>query len=658
MKIALAQISARFGDIDTICSRIRERTFEAAQSGARLICFPASLFCSPRNDDLACNVAYIRDVTSSFIELASSLADLDVTCLVPAPACIDGSPLIEIFMLKGGRVVPLRLTCMHKREGAPIDPWGPPVFDLDGLRFAVALDFERDTSMLPQGCDVILHFQIDGYNTSDVSTTGVASLRNGCYAERAHAEGVWLAFVAGLGSVGDAVYTGGSFFVDDSGMLVSYAKSFEEDIVAVDVERGVPRESSAPSLPIYNKEEWVWESIALYLRDSVAALGRRSVVLELDGDLQSSLLAVLAVDALGSRNVTGVLFERSDMQTPQQEAVERERVARVRDVAQRLHIKLVDRSVPDVRHRLDGDVPRIHRAADGGLIGLQLDEVACCDNGVVLYPWTKTHYALTPKNLVPAGPDALCPFGDVFLTELEYLARHRCEASAALPGELASLGEIEAAMSRVLSNALEWLGADAAVVSAAAQALARLQPSQVDGFLEAHVVQGRETGSTVLYERDIESARLLALLVKSGELARKSLPACPVLTQRSLAELAWPWQLAWTDLGGPRESIPTVDELARRELGRVEQVADDRGERVREEIAGLIGGMLGISPEKLGEMLSPEQEERVKRDLERAFEEMEAEAGSSPHGGEGQNMPEGRPPHGMHPSDLPFFSLN
>ena len=53
MKLALAQIDMRLGDIEGICGRIEDQARLAHERGARVLCVPAPLFicpawCTPR----------------------------------------------------------------------------------------------------------------------------------------------------------------------------------------------------------------------------------------------------------------------------------------------------------------------------------------------------------------------------------------------------------------------------------------------------------------------------------------------------------------------------------------------------------------------------------------------------------------------------------
>ena len=95
---------------------------------------------------------------------------------------------------------------------------------------------------------------------------------------------------------------------------------------------------------------------------------------------------------------------------------------------------------------------------------------------------------------------------------------------------------------------------------------------------------------------------LLLMLVRQGEAARRMLPTAPIVSARSFAERAWPYMLAWSDLGLNGKERMTVDSLARAEVRRFAD--DDTSDRMRGEMMGLLGELLGISPEQMEELRS------------------------------------------------------
>ena len=672
MKIALAQIDMRLGDIEGICSRIASQALLAADAGAQLLCVPAPLLSGVLPGALIEYGNYEHDLLRSLGALAARLAEIDVVCLVPAVVPYESGALFEVFMLREGRVVPTRLTVAQFR-GDGENAWVPPVFDVAGTRLAVTFDVARDLAELPTGCDLVVFFQVNGFDAADESTAAVASVPDGGFSDEVARAGVWLAHVAPVGGFDEASYTGGSFVMDDAGRVVAAAPCFAESLLVQDVTRGVTLPAlDAHELPAYNREEWLWGGLRLHLRDTLADAGFGRAVVPLAGDLPSSLLAVLAVDALGSRNVFGLVIEGPDPMTPVEEAYECERMRLAREVAANLHIRLIERSVNEAARLLaDGEslsstYARVRRAQlHRDLSALCLTDVARVQRAAALSPLTKTDAALRADVFADDGA-LTAPFGDVYLTALENLARMRNRASAVLPAGLVSLHAVRDSLAGVIADAAALCSGDADARARITSLLGGLGPMQVDGALEAHVDRSLCFEDIPLVDRSPEAVALLLMLVRRGEAARRRLPLSPVVSARAFAERAWPAGLAWSDLGRRGEERVRAQDLAEAERRRLETHGDERGEAARGEILGLLGGLLGLTPEQQTELRSEDGQRRMRENLQR-FEEHLQEALGRMAGEQGDDgsasgpsfpMPGGPIPPGAGPGPFPFFSQN
>ena len=155
---------------------------------------------------------------------------------------------------------------------------------------------------------------------------------------------VSLAYVNLVGGQDELVFDGNSFVVDPDGNVYERGKPFEEDLVMCDLEldtifrkqlkdnrlkelrANYKREErvnefkinykikeKSDTLPekiiLENKEiELVYKALLTGLRDYIKKNGFEKVVIGLSGGIDSSLTACIAVDALGSENVKGVLM--------------------------------------------------------------------------------------------------------------------------------------------------------------------------------------------------------------------------------------------------------------------------------------------------------------------------------------------------------------
>lgn len=666
MNIALAQIDMRLGDIEGICARAESQAVLAKERGADLLCVPAPLMAGIVPGGLIEASNYENDLVRSLERLAARLKELEVVALVPAVVSYGGAPLFEVFVLDRGRAVPARTMLALRRERTGDDLWAPPVFDVAGVRVAVTFDALRDLEELPRGCDLMVYFQANAFDVHDEASSAVASVADGHFRREVARAGLWLACMAPVGAFDDAVYTGGSFVMDDAGRVVAQAPCFEESLLVQEVRRGMQLPCiEQHELPQYRREEWLWEALVIAVRDTALARGSRRAALLLSGDLQSSLAAALCVDALGPRNVVGLVVERSEVYTPSQETAERERMELVRSLASNLNIRLVEHEAPEVSAIVDrvpafAEGPQLREQAEGML----LRDLARIEHAVPVSSITKTDAALSAPALAASFQGVMAPFGDVYLSALEFLARMRNGAGTAVPTRLVTLNAVERSLSEALARAMrdDWEKTDWA--DHIARVLAKLEPSQVDGILEAHVDRNLPFEELPTIDANREAAALLLVLVRHGEYARRMLPECPIVSGRSFSERMWPASLAWSDLGRHGEEHRGVAELAREELDRAEQRGDEYGERVRGEVMGLIGGLLGITPEQLEHLQSEEGQRKIRENLQR-FEGQVQEAisrmieSSSQEGPSDEHVVGPMGPGPVHPDrNFPFFSQN
>jgi NAD+ synthase (glutamine-hydrolysing) len=103
-----------------------------------------------------------------------------------------------------------------------------------------------------------------------------------------------------VGGQDDLVFDGGSYLFDREGRLIARCKRFEEDLLVRDLEE------EPQVIPEEDPMEEVYRALVLGIRDYVRKNGFKKVVIGLSGGIDSSLTALLAVKALGPKNVVGV----------------------------------------------------------------------------------------------------------------------------------------------------------------------------------------------------------------------------------------------------------------------------------------------------------------------------------------------------------------
>lgn len=111
-------------------------------------------------------------------------------------------------------------------------------------------------------------------------------------------------FVNRIGSEGNIIFQGGSFFINRRGEVVKKLPEFEEQQVNVNTD-----ENNAKS-PTHNDtyEERIFKACVLGIRDYWHKSKINKAVIGLSGGIDSAVVVVLAVAALGKENVVGILM--------------------------------------------------------------------------------------------------------------------------------------------------------------------------------------------------------------------------------------------------------------------------------------------------------------------------------------------------------------
>jgi NAD+ synthase (glutamine-hydrolysing) len=141
--------------------------------------------------------------------------------------------------------------------------------------------------------------------------------------ERALESNCPIAYVNLVGGQDELVFDGQSVVVDAQGRVIARAGAFREQLLVVDVEARhasvgtavdtlYPRDErlarsavvNAVAEPLGEVEE-IYEALVMGTRDYLRKNGFRSAILGLSGGVDSSLVATIAVDAVGARAVRG-----------------------------------------------------------------------------------------------------------------------------------------------------------------------------------------------------------------------------------------------------------------------------------------------------------------------------------------------------------------
>ena len=115
-------------------------------------------------------------------------------------------------------------------------------------------------------------------------------------------------YVNQIGGNDDLIFDGHSCAVNKKGEVVLRTKGFQIRTEIIEYHQLIKDLTLSLNKNSITAEEEVWSALVLGLKDYVIKCGFSKVVLGLSGGIDSSLVASIAVEALGAKNVLGILM--------------------------------------------------------------------------------------------------------------------------------------------------------------------------------------------------------------------------------------------------------------------------------------------------------------------------------------------------------------
>ena len=319
LRFGLAQINATVGDMrgnaDSICRMISS----AKEDRVDVIVFPELCICGYPPEDLLHKPKFLKDNQATLQDLSSQTEEITAIiglaqgdsnqCYNSAAVIQNGQ--IQSFYQKGR--LPNYGVFDEKRYFTPGQT--PVILEKNGLHIAITICEDIwDLDWLDQFLDGQTHHPDLMVNLSaSPFNSGKIADRRDILARCASRFNCAVAYCNLVGGQDELVFDGRSMIVNSQGKVVSQAKEFEEDLCIFDIKK---RDNGQPDInpmsPSYYSSEpldevsEVYQALVLGTRDYVRKNGFSKVVIGLSGGIDSTLVAALAVEALGKENVIGI----------------------------------------------------------------------------------------------------------------------------------------------------------------------------------------------------------------------------------------------------------------------------------------------------------------------------------------------------------------
>ena len=303
MKIALAQLNYTIGDIDANVELIIGAIRRAETEGANLVLFAEYAVSGTPAYDLLRKTTFLTLCEEALEKIAKSCTRL--TAIVGSPVLTERGAVSAAAVLRNGRVdtiVEKRYVTARREMGFVVEGEGYKTVEINGRNIAIMVG--NDLAHLSD-IDSKAHFVIN-INARRYGK-GLLSRRLETMRRLAFTEGRNIIIVNQVGGSGDLVYDGTSGIMNKRGEVELFMKSFEEDYALFDT-LAEHEPVNIPYTSYNDRTRIVYQAACLGLRDYFRKNGYKKACVGLSGGIDSSVVACLAVGALGKENVKGLMM--------------------------------------------------------------------------------------------------------------------------------------------------------------------------------------------------------------------------------------------------------------------------------------------------------------------------------------------------------------
>ncbi len=321
LRVALCQINSVVGDIDANAKRILAALSAAEEAGCHAAVFPELAVTGYPPEDLVLKRRFVQDSRNAMEHIASQSKSCTavVGFVDDADGCHNAAGVAANGRLAGiyrKRELPNYGVFDERRYFQP-GTGDPILHEVAGVSVGVSICEDAwvadgpMSQMAAAGAEVIFNLNASPYHV------GKLDQRLGVLRQRSSETGCAIAYANLVGGQDELVFDGASLMLDANGRIIAQAPPFAEHLLIAEVEvadraelplpPAIPQEINHvdPGLDEIGEQ---YEALVLATRDYVHKNGFTDVGVGVSGGIDSSLVSVIATDALGADHVHGVLM--------------------------------------------------------------------------------------------------------------------------------------------------------------------------------------------------------------------------------------------------------------------------------------------------------------------------------------------------------------
>ena len=319
LRIALGQFNAAVGDIQANLTAMRKMYADAVEKGADLVLFPEMSISGYPPEDLLHKPHFLGDCCAAVQQFAGECGN--AVTIVGFPEVNGAECYNAAAIYKGGKVEGVYHKVLLPNYGVFDEQRyfkpGAKVMCITVKDVNIAVTICEDIwdtrwlseQLRPGQVDLIVNISASPFHAGKMAQR--IEILSKCAKEFQAA----IAYCNLVGGQDELVFDGRSVIVNAEGKVAGCGEEFEEDMILADVVRmpdgsveiaNVQAKVESGSVEQMDAVEEVYHALVLGTRDYVRKNNFDKVLIGLSGGIDSSLVAAIAVDALGKDKVCGV----------------------------------------------------------------------------------------------------------------------------------------------------------------------------------------------------------------------------------------------------------------------------------------------------------------------------------------------------------------
>lgn len=306
MNFAISQLNFKIADFAVNMRKVIESIQLAHAQGADLIIFSELAIGGTPALDLLTSHSFLSQVDRAIQEIKKACSSID--CIIGAPYVDTGKLYNAALFISKGDIKQVISKRRLNDQGLMLEtPYfvaggGPELIEIKGSKILVSLDECLDDK-IGNEADLFISLRNCPFSYTEYDQR----------LDRAHklSEQLQVGFVElnQIGAQGQLIFDGRTLLVHTAEAYEDELNAFEEDFKLFTL-TGNSIKSLQPKVKgdSYSETALLYEALVLGIRDYFQKNGLTKALIGLSGGIDSSLVAVLASDALGAENIKGILM--------------------------------------------------------------------------------------------------------------------------------------------------------------------------------------------------------------------------------------------------------------------------------------------------------------------------------------------------------------